>query len=168
MKSDNPLKQFAVVFVITLVIYAASYQWIEHKRRVHGPWQITFTTDPAGHPSLIINQPAFGITNSRVILIEETATLTNAPVSLTLKDPRQTPIDVPFGKLKYMDLTFLPGTLTFELHGHEIELIPRTLYLNRKETPWTPNTDHHLKTSEKLPAAALTPRKKKQPLGTEK
>ena len=168
MNTDNPLKQFAAVFLVALLVYVGSYAWIEHKRKVHRPWQVTFTTDPAGHPTLTINQPALGITNTRVVLIEETTTLTNAPVSLAPKDPRQTPIDVPFGKLKYMDLTFLPGPLTFELHGHEIELIPRTLYLNRKETPWTPNTDHQLKTSEKLPAAALTPRKKKQPLGTEK
>ena len=161
MNTDNPLKQFAAVFLVALLVYVASYSWIEHKRKVHGPWQITFTTDPAGHPTLTINQSSLGITNARVILIEETTALTNAPITLSPKDPRHTPIPVPFGKLKYMDLTFLPGTLTFELHGHEIELLPRTLYLNRKETPWHPNTDHHLKTSEKLPPAALTPRKKK-------
>ena len=161
MNTDNPLKQFAAVFLVALLVYVASYTWIEHKRKVPGPWQITFTTDPAGHPTLTINQPALGITNARVILVEETTTLTNAPVTLTLIDPRQTPIPVPFGTLKFMDLTFLPGTLTFELHGHEIELLPRTLYLNRKETPWTPGAEFNLLTSQKLPPAALTPRKKK-------
>ena len=161
MNTDNPLKQFAAVFLVALLVYVASYSWIEHKRKVHGPWQITFTTDPAGHPTLTINQPSLCITNARVILVEETATLTNSPVTLALKDPRQTPIPVPFGKLKFMDLTFLPGTLTFELHGHEIELLPRTLYLNRKEIAWSPGAEFKLLTSEKLPAAALTPRKKK-------
>ena len=163
MSSDNPLKQFAAVFLVALVVYAAAYQWIEHRRHFRGPWQITFTTDAAGHPTLTVNQPAHGITNVQIILSEETAPLTNAPVRLVIIDPRETPFDVPFGKLKYMDVTFLPGTLTFELLGHEIELLPRTLFLNRKQNPWTPNATFHLKTSEKLPAEALNPRKKKTP-----
>lgn len=163
MSSDNPLKQFAAVFLVALVVYAAAYKWIEHRRHFRGPWEITFTTDPDGHPTLTVNQPAHGITNVQIILAEETAALTNAPVRLTITDPRETPLAVPFGKLKFMDVTFLPGTLTFELHGHEIELLPRTLYLNRKETPWSPNAKFQLKTAEKLPPEALAPRKKKTP-----
>jgi len=36
------------------------------------------------------------------------------------------------------DLTFLPGTLTFDCFGHEIELIPRTLFINKTKYPWRP------------------------------
>ena len=35
-----------------------------------------------------------------------------------------------------MDTTFLPGTLTFQFFGHEIELLPRVLVLDRQEHPW--------------------------------
>jgi hypothetical protein len=35
-----------------------------------------------------------------------------------------------------MDTTFQPGTVTFQLFGHEIELLPRTLVLDRQEHGW--------------------------------
>ena len=33
----------------------------------------------------------------------------------------------------------LPGTATFELFGHEIQLLPRVLIIDRREYPWRPN-----------------------------
>jgi hypothetical protein len=38
-----------------------------------------------------------------------------------------------------MDTTFLPGTLVFELFGHEIQLLPRVLTIDKKEQPWRSN-----------------------------
>jgi hypothetical protein len=38
-----------------------------------------------------------------------------------------------------MDTTFLPGTVTFELFGHEIELLPRVLMIDHEERPWLSN-----------------------------
>ena len=32
---------------------------------------------------------------------------------------------------------FLPGVVTMNLLGHEIELMPRTLVIDKKEIPWT-------------------------------
>jgi len=31
---------------------------------------------------------------------------------------------------------FLPGVVTMNLLGHEIELMPRTLVIDKKEIPW--------------------------------
>ena len=31
---------------------------------------------------------------------------------------------------------FLPGVVTMNLLGHEIELMPRTLVIDKKEVPW--------------------------------
>ena len=31
---------------------------------------------------------------------------------------------------------FLPGIVTMNLLGHEIELMPRTLVVDKKEVPW--------------------------------
>jgi hypothetical protein len=36
----------------------------------------------------------------------------------------------------YEDLTFLPGVVTFDLFGHEVELLPRALIANKKQVPW--------------------------------
>jgi hypothetical protein len=38
-----------------------------------------------------------------------------------------------------MDTTFLPGTIVFDLFGHEIQLIPRVLRIDGKEIPWQSN-----------------------------
>jgi len=35
-----------------------------------------------------------------------------------------------------MDTTFLPGTVAFQLFGHEIELLPRVLIIDHEEHPW--------------------------------
>ena len=44
---------------------------------------------------------------------------------------------VPFGECIYQDLMFLPGVVTMNLLGHEIELMPRTLVIDKKEIPWS-------------------------------
>ena len=43
---------------------------------------------------------------------------------------------MPFGECIYQDLMFLPGVVTMNLLGHEIELMPRTLVVDKKEVPW--------------------------------
>ena len=37
-----------------------------------------------------------------------------------------------------MDTISLPGTVTFQMFGHEIELLPRVLTIDRQEYPWRP------------------------------
>ena len=49
---------------------------------------------------------------------------------------KQRAFDVPFGECIYQDLMFLPGVVTMNLLGHEIELMPRTLVINKKQMPW--------------------------------
>jgi hypothetical protein len=36
----------------------------------------------------------------------------------------------------FQDPTFLPGTVTMRLFGHQIELLPRVLTIDREEYPW--------------------------------
>ena len=54
--------------------------------------------------------------------------------------PLQVPYEVPFGQCIFMDTTFLPGTLTFRMFGHELELLPRTLVVDHQEQPWRSGT----------------------------
>jgi hypothetical protein len=56
------------------------------------------------------------------------------------REPKLVPYEVPFGQCVFMDTTFLPGTLTLQLFGHEIELLPRVLVVDRQEHPWRPAT----------------------------
>ena len=63
------------------------------------------------------------------------------------------PYEVPFGKCVFMDTTFLPGTVTFELFGHEIELLPRVLIIDRQEHRWQSDAVIVLSRLQPAPAA---------------
>jgi hypothetical protein len=147
MKRDNPAKHFIVAFIIALLGYVFVFYFIENRRTRKGPWQVTFTNSPAGDAAIVINQPALSISN---VQIEFLGAITNyqSPITnhLIFNQPKPVPYDVPFGKCAFMDTTFQPGTLTFQFFGHEIELLPRVLVLDRQEHAWKPGEIIALKT----------------------
>jgi hypothetical protein len=134
MKKDNPAKHFILPFLIALALYVAAYSWIEHRRNRTGPWEVTFTNSLAG-PQLVINQHKLGLTNVQIIFAGEVIAETNTG-QRSFRRPTEVPSDLPFGKCVFMDLTFLPGTVTIDAFGHEIELLPRVLVVDRKEHEW--------------------------------
>jgi len=148
MKSDNPVKHFVVAFLIALAVYFVAYTSIEHRRNRKGPWEVTFMARPTAGPSIMIHQPALHLTNVAINFAGNTVTATNGSSTLVFGQPRPVPYDVPFGKCLFMDTTFLPGTLTFQLFGHEIELLPRVLIIDHREYPWQSNTNIQLQASE--------------------
>jgi len=142
MTRDNPAKHFILAFVIALVGYLLVYQFIENRRTRKGPWQVSFTSNSAGTPAMVINQTALNISNVQIQFPggitnhEFLITIYQSPITFLFDQPKPVPYDVPFGKCVFMDTTFQPGTLTFQLFGHEIELLPRTLVLDRQEHRW--------------------------------
>ncbi len=136
MKSSGTLKHVIVAFIIAVVVYAVFFYGIEHRRTVNGPWQVIFTNSTTGVPELIISQPKLNISNLKIDFPGDKLPLTNSSARLTFETPKEVPFPVPFGQCIFMDATFLPGTVTFYLFGHEIELIPRVLIINKKEYPW--------------------------------
>jgi hypothetical protein len=136
MRRDNPLKHFAIAFVIAIVIYVVFYFGIEHRRVRKGPWEVTFTNNITGDPQILINQPVLAITNQLIQFPGEGSATTHVPAALRFSQPRPVPYEVPFGRCIFMDTTFLPGTLTFQFFGHEIELLPRVLVIDHREHSW--------------------------------
>ena len=136
MKSENPVKHFALAFLIAILVYFVAYTFIVHRRNRKGPWEVTFTNGPAGAPGILINQPTLQISNVEIIFAGNPATATNGSSTLVFSQPRQVPYEVPFGRCIFMDTTFLPGTVTFQFFGHEIELLPRVLIIDHQEHPW--------------------------------
>lgn len=136
MKSDGALRHFILAFVLALVCYALFYYSIEHRRIRKGPWEVTFTYNAAGTPIMTVNQPKLAITNYQIIFPDQPLPSTNALGKLLFSQPQPVPYPVPFGKCIFMDTTFLPGTVTFQLFGHEIELLPRALIVDHQEHPW--------------------------------
>jgi hypothetical protein len=128
------VKKLTVLFAVTAAAYFVAFIAIEHRRTRHGPWRVDFTNTVSGAPMLRVNQPALGITNVQIIL--DGAQLPPAGPPLNFAQPQPVPFEVPFGRCVFMDTTFLPGTLAFELSGHEIQLLPRVLTVDKKERPW--------------------------------
>jgi hypothetical protein len=132
---DRLLRHVLITFAIAVALYAVFYSAIEHRRVRQGPWHVTFTTNTAGAPAIVINQPALAITNVQIAFSGQPIPA-NPGATLTFDQPRQFPYDVPYGKVIFMDTTFLPGSVVLNLFGHEIELLPRTLIIDQEEHPW--------------------------------
>lgn len=157
MKSSGILRQILLVFAAALVLYAASYSWIEHRRLRKGPWEITFVQSEAGHARIAVNQPALGITNVQIDLVgAEVAGLTTN-LTLRFADARPVPFAVPLGECVFQDTTFLPGTVVFHLFGHEIQLLPRVLTIDGTEHPWNSGTLISLSVSNPPPSSPAAP-----------
>jgi hypothetical protein len=144
---DNILKHAAIAFVAALVVYVGFYSCDAHLRTRKGPWVVEFTQTTNQEPLLVISQEGLGIKNVRVVL--EGDTVTNAAGVLRFEHPAR--LGTPYGRVRFHDLTYLPGTITLDVYGHEIELLPRTLFLNTKEVPWRNDSVFVLSPTNKIP-----------------
>ena len=154
MQPSGFAKPVLVGLLLAVAIYAGGFALDQHLRARRGPWEVAFTTEPSGAPAIIVKHPKLNIANLKIIFLGETATNVHGTVVF---DFPQKP--VPFGKVKFEDLTYLPGTVTFDFFGHEIELLPRTLYINRNAHPWTSNEAITLSAADK-PTALPEPKAK--------
>ena len=139
MKSDGPLKHFLLAFVLAVSCYGFFYKSIEHRRTRKGPWVVAFTNNPDGSSQLVIDQPKLAITNVQINFPDQAPLSPQKLGRFVFNQPRPVPYEVPFGQCVFMDTTFLPGTVTFKIYGHEIELLPRVLIIDHQERPWLPS-----------------------------
>lgn len=144
---DNILKHAAVAFAIALAGYVFFFACDARLRTRRGPWVVEFSGYTNQQPLLTINQPRLNIRNVRILI--EGETFTNAPGVKAFDNPGD--LAVPFGRVRFHDLTYLPGTITLDVFGHEIELIPRALFLNTKEQAWSNDQLIVLSVTNKIP-----------------
>jgi len=133
MKTTFPWKQTLALFVAVLLAYLAVFQTIEWLRHRKGSWEVHFVTDAQGRPSMEVTEAYLKI-STRLVFPDEKPVGTNVSETVRFDRPKK---PVPFGKVIYEDLTFLPGVVTFDLFRHEVELLPRVLYVNKREIKWT-------------------------------
>lgn len=148
MKKDRLWIHLALVAAGALLVYAAVFAWVEHRRTRLGPWEITFVHEPPEAPRLLINHQRLGIRDVTVTL----PTLTNSPatnVTMQFGPGRETPFEVPFGRCTHQDPLFLPGVVALELGQQRIQIFPRALNVNEVEHAW--------ETGLRLEAAGFTP-----------
>ena len=134
MKPDHIWKQLLAVFICAVVGYMLVFGWIENNRRKNGPWQATFASMD-GLPTLTINHSKLQLTNVTIMFVGAPA-WTNLPQTVAFEHGRPAPFDLPFGKCVFIDALYLPGTAACEIFGHEIQLMPRVLTIDRVERPW--------------------------------
>jgi len=133
VKSDLSAKSVILFFVAILALYLAAFYGWEHWQRRLGPWEVEFTTDTQGEPAVEINQSGLKISSLRLVFQGERVAATNLNQRVVFNRVER---QGPFGKVIYEDLRSMPGVVTFDFFGHEIELVPRVLVVNRSEVPW--------------------------------
>jgi hypothetical protein len=148
----SPWKMFLLVGFVSLIGYIAVFSWMENNRHKDGPWEITFT-QVDNSPALLVGHTKLGLTNITIVFPNAIST-NHAPQTLRFEHGRVAPFDLPFGKCVFLDTLYLPGTVTVSAFNHEIQILPRTLTIDRVERPWL--------SGEKIllthrPPATLTP-----------
>jgi len=147
-----PIKKIILLFLATLVVYLGVFYFVEYQRTRNGPWVIHFLSTSGGQPMIRIEQPAFGIEGLELVFEQESLPEGFSESVARFDDPVDFPYPITFGEVIFQDLTFQPGTLTLNLFdGHEVELIRRTLFVDKKEVPWTTSERVKVLPAEKLP-----------------
>ena len=150
MKSGITLKSVLLWFIIVLGLYLGVFYGLEYWNQRNGPWEVLFTSDELGNPSVIVSEPRLRISNAKVAFSGERVE-TNLSKKVLFSHPSVTlPLKMPFGEVIYEDLRTLPGVVTFNFFGHEVELLPRVLIVNKREIPWKPDTVINLAGTNKL------------------
>jgi len=149
-------KSVTLTFITAVVFYVLAYSLMSRWQTGQGPWRVEFATNSAGTPQIVIAQPALGISNVTVLFMGELLAATNHPGLVAFNKPR---MPTPFGEVIFDDLLRQPGTVTLDLFGHEVELIPKQLALNRQPHGWTNNGVFALSAADKLPSGTPKPAK---------
>ena len=148
-------KSIAFTLAVVGVLYFAAFWGIERFRAYRGPWEVAFGSNAQSEATLTVSQRALGLAGMRLVVHGDPAT--NGP-SIVRFDKVLQPI--PFGRVIYEDLTFLPGVVTFDLFGHEIELLPRVLIVNKQEVPWHSGATVDLWPTNKPPGPPQPPKQR--------
>ncbi len=148
--SSSTWKHFAIPAVAALVGYFVLYAIDSHLRTRRGPWEVEFHAEPDGTPAVTIRQRSLQISNVTVRFVGESVPehVDSLPQTIAFAAPAML---VPFGKAAFDDLMYLPGTVVLHCFGHEVQMLPRALFLNRKEHAWRSDTEFDLTPEQKLP-----------------
>ena len=133
--------------VVVVVSYFAAFNLIEYLRHRKGPWEVRFVSNSERTPEIVIAQEKLKISGVKILFQGERVSKPNLEQQVTFDRPMKA---VPFGKVLQEDFRFLPGAVAFDFFGHEVELLPRTLIVNRKEVGWPSGTNIVLGSGEKM------------------
>lgn len=134
-KPRSFLRNVALAFLVTLTLYALGFWGSQWYRARRGPWEVTFRSEDGGTAVVQIDQPRLGVHAVELRFLGAGSTATHPSKTVRFDSP-QALHSPPFGTVIFLDTTILPGTVTFDLFGHEVELLPRVLIIDKQEYPW--------------------------------
>ena len=168
MKSGVTPRSVVIWFFVVAGLYLALFYGTEYLNHRRGAWEVQFMSDEMGNGSIVIDEPKLKISSVEIIFTSEKVSPTNLSQKVVFERPFTTlPAPMPIGEVIYEDLRSLPGVVTFNFFGHEIELLPRVLIVNKKEIPWKSEMVLELSPAEK-PAQPPKPPKGWQAIGDAK
>ncbi|HEY0456848.1 MAG TPA: hypothetical protein VGE41_10770 [Verrucomicrobiae bacterium] len=148
MNSGISWRGVLATFLAVAAAYFLVFYGLEYWRHRKGPWEITFSVDGEGNPSIVIDQPKLSISSVELLFPGAKWSKSNLTEHIAFDRPRK---QAPFGKVVYEDLTVLPGVITFSnLFGHVIEIFPRAFSIDRKEYLWKSEITLELPGTNKL------------------
>lgn len=128
------LRFTALCAVSAVAFYVVAWSFLQWSRTHRGPWIYTFSPVDASTIELSIQQEKLGIDGVAIRfsglapedLIEQATTVVFDDVT----------VESPVGSVIYHDLMSLPGVVTVVAFGHEIETLPRGLFIDGQEWDW--------------------------------
>lgn len=138
MKSDGLGKPILITFALAIALYVVGFAWIQHRRETKGPWVVEFRTDVQGVPSIVVSQETLNIRNQVITFPDQQLAERNLSQTVRFNGPTT---NAPFGEVAFQDPTFLPGTVAFNFWSHGVELMPRTMIIDKEEVRWNTRTN---------------------------
>jgi hypothetical protein len=151
MRRDGLPRHLIIAFFLALGGYVFFFACDQRIRSRKGAWVVQFGSSNTT-PVISVSQRSLGLTNLQIVFDGETMTNSTAGEAVVFDKPLQ---PAPYGEVLFEDLTYLPGSVAFNFFGHEVELLPRVLILDRKELPWASHETIHLLKDQKPPEAQL-------------
>jgi hypothetical protein len=157
-EAEKALRKFFGVFIGTLFLYVSIYGGCQAYRVRSGAWRLTFDLQPDGTPQLRIDHPRILKEGPLALSFpgEVAPRVTNGPITWVYTRPDTN--TTPFGPIVFLDNTQLPGTISINAFGHAVEMVPRTLFVDFQEIPWTSGTNVVLKADTKPDPERMKPR----------
>ena len=136
MKQERFSRHLLVAFSLSLALYVFGYWFIESRRVVDTPWQVTFTTNGTRLVTVTLEQLSQKLGPVTVQFAETNQNAGHGAQTIRFDTPRPVPFPVPGGQCIFQDTTFLPGTVVLAFGTTKIQMIPRALSIGTNEIRW--------------------------------
>jgi hypothetical protein len=140
MHQERFSRHLLAAFLLSVVLYATLYWFIEGRRVVHGPWIVSFVTNESAVVEVQVRQESLKLGPVTIRFMAAQPIDSNAWHQVAFDTPKPVPFNVPGGRCVFQDTTFLPGTVVLDLGSTTLQMLPRTLNVGTNEFPWRAGT----------------------------